>query len=379
MIPLPDLALVVAYALPATATVAALGAGLLYAFRRSSLRLLHALLAAAIVLGVLAGIVVVAQAMLLSEHDLSVVMVVVVVSALAGLAASWLLGRRLVAASHALEEAGRTVGSDTGYTAPELPLPAELAAVSTELARTDRRLSYARAREDALEASRRDLVAWVSHDLRTPLAGIRAMAEALEDGLAESPETAHRYYREIGAETDRLAGMVQDLFELSRIHTGALRLSLQRVGLDDLVTEAVTSVEPVADANGVRVCGTAAPHVPVRVDAAQMGRVLRNLLINAIRHTPSDGSVEVAGTVEEGLACVAVSDTCGGIPDDDLPKVFDIAFRGESARTPTSAGGGLGLAIARGIVEAHAGGIGVQNTGPGCRFLVRLPLEATAS
>src|SRR5207253_9331234 len=100
-----------------------------------------------------------------------------------------------------------------------------------------------------------------------------------------------------------------------------------------------------------------------------------NLVTNAIRHTPSDGGVEVLAEVQSGMACVSVSDACGGIPPEDLPRVFDVAFRGESARTPgPQSGGGLGLSIARGIVEAHSGQIAVRNAGPGCQFLIRLPL-----
>jgi hypothetical protein len=115
--------------------------------------------------------------------------------------------------------------------------------------------------------------------------------------------------------------------------------------------------------------------MPVYVDAAEMGRALRNLVTNAIRHTPADGVVDVLAEVQGGLACVTVSDACGGIPPDDLPRVFDVAFRGESARTPgPQSGGGLGLSIARGIVEAHSGQIAVRNAGPGCQFLIRLPL-----
>jgi signal transduction histidine kinase len=97
--------------------------------------------------------------------------------------------------------------------------------------------------------------------------------------------------------------------------------------------------------------------------------------VNAIRHTPEDGGVEIVAGVEHGMACVTVSDACGGIPDEDLPRLFEVAFRGEAARTP-GGGAGLGLAIARGIVEAHAGEIGVSNAGEGCRFVVRLPLGA---
>jgi anti-sigma regulatory factor (Ser/Thr protein kinase) len=147
------------------------------------------------------------------------------------------------------------------------------------------------------------------------------------------------------------------------------------VGLEDLVAEVVASAEPVARHKGVRLSGAAVRGMPVYVDAAEMGRALRNLVTNAIRHTPADGGVEVLAEVQSGMACVSVSDACGGIPPGDLPRVFDVAFRGESARTPgPQSGGGLGLSIARGIVEAHSGQIAVRNAGPGCQFLIRLPL-----
>ena len=171
--------------------------------------------------------------------------------------------------------------------------------------------------------------------------------------------------------------MIDDLFELSRIHAGALRLSRSRVGLDDLIGEVLASAEPLARAKGVRLRGSAADGLPVYVDTAEVGRALRNLVINAIRHTPSDRSVEVVGDCESGMAMVSVSDSCGGIPADQLPRIFDVAFRGETARTPgPGEGAGLGLSIARGIVEAHAGQIAVRNAGPGCQFVIRLPLAS---
>ena len=236
---------------------------------------------------------------------------------------------------------------------PALTLPAELAELSDGLAAAHERLAKARSRERALEASRRELVAWVSHDLRTPLAGLRAMAEALEDQVVIDPREVSQYHTQIRREVDRLTLMIDDLFELSRIHAGALRLSRRMVGLEDLVAEVVASAEPVARSKGVRLTGAAVRGMPVFVDTAEMGRALRNLVTNAIRHTPSDGVVDVLAEMQSGLACVSVSDACGGIPPADLPRVFDVAFRGESARTPgPQEGAGLGLSIARGIVEA---------------------------
>ena len=207
-----------------------------------------------------------------------------------------------------------------------------------------------------------------------PWPGCRRWPRPLEDGVAADPATVTRYHQRIRAEADRLSGMVGDLFELSRIQ-GSLQLRVQRIGLRDLIDEALASAGPLAQAKGIKLVGHAQPAVPVEVDATELGRALSNLLANAIRHTPADGTVEVAAAVEDGRACLAVADSCGGIPAADLPRVFDVAFRGQTARTPGGDGGaGLGLAIARGIVEAHQGEIAVANQGNGCQFVVHLPL-----
>jgi signal transduction histidine kinase len=238
----------------------------------------------------------------------------------------------------------------------------------------------ARARERAAEASRRELVAWISHDLRTPLAGIRAMAEALGDGVVSSPADVAAYAARIRTETERLAGMVDDLFELSRITAGALQLTLSAVPLGEIVSEAVATLRPVAALRGVRVCAEAADRWPVVLGSdAELARVVRNLLSNAVRHTPGGGAVVVAAGVCGGEAWLRVDDACGGIPEHDLGRVFEVAFRGSRARTPPAEsaqppGAGLGLAIARGLVEAHRGRIDARNHGPGCRFEVHLPL-----
>jgi signal transduction histidine kinase len=326
------------------------------------------------VLTSMAGVSVIALRML-SGVNQDVVFDLMAIAGLAGLIVALVVGRRLIKASRAISDAVQGVGESGVYVAPQLTLPAELAELSGALAVAYDRLAQARSRERALEASRRELVAWVSHDLRTPLAGLRAMAEALEDQVVTDPRTVSQYHTQIRRETDRLSLMIDDLFELSRIHAGALRLSRRMVGLEDLVAEVVASAEPVARSKGVRLTGAAVRGMPVFIDTAEMGRALRNLVTNAIRHTPSDGVVDVLAEMQGGMACVSVSDACGGIPPADLPRVFDVAFRGESARTPgPQEGAGLGLSIARGIVEAHSGQIAVRNAGPGCQFLVRLPL-----
>ena len=326
----------------------------------------------------LAGVVVIAMEMFISREDLDVVIAVVVIAGIAGFAVALLLGRRVSAASRLMLGAVQEVGAAGRYRPPSAVLPADLAGLSAELEAAHAQLAEARDRESALETSRRELVAWVSHDLRTPLAGLRAMAEALQDGVVTDQPTVSRYHGQIRRETDRLTLMIDDLFELSRIHAGALRLSRARVGLGDLIDEALTSAEPLAEAKGVVLRGSAAGVLPVFVDAAELGRALRNLVINAIRHTPSDGAVEVLAGQDAGMATVSVSDSCGGIPPEQLPRVFDVAFRGATARTPgPGEGAGLGLSITRGIIEAHAGQIGVRNAGSGCQFVVRLPLASS--
>jgi len=233
----------------------------------------------------------------------------------------------------------------------------------------------ARSRERAAEASRRELVAWISHDLRTPLAGIRAMADALSDGVVSAPGDVAGYASRISTETQRLSGMVDDLFELSKITAGALRLTMSAVPLRDVISEAVAAEGPVAARKGVHLEANAEAWPVVLGSDPELARVIRNLLSNAIRHTPADGTVAVHVDAEKDRAVVRVDDACGGTPDHELDRVFDVAFRGSAARTPSGDGGaGLGLAIARGLVEAHRGEIAAHNHGPGCRFEVKLPI-----
>jgi len=334
-----DLLLIGAYSLVAGAVIGTAGAGALRLLRRRSILVHILVLLAVTVIAVVAGVATVAHAMFLSAHDLGVVLVTVAASAVVSLGVGGTFGRRLAAS-------------------------AIWAAA-------------ARDRERQLEASRRELVAWVSHDLRTPLAGLRAMAEALEDGVIHDPRSLHEYHRRMRVETDRMTLLVDDLFELSRINAGALRLRPTTVPLREVVSDALAGVAPLAAARGIRLVAADSGWPLVRAGERELARIVANLLINSVRYTPPDGTVRIRAGLERGAVWLAVSDTCGGIPDGDLDRVFDVAFRGQRARTPdaspTGAGGGLGLAIVRGLVEAHGGQVGVRNTDGGCRFEVRLP------
>jgi signal transduction histidine kinase len=355
-----------------TSAVGLAGTGIVRLLRRASLRLSIQVSGIVPVLAIVAGTLGTAEAMFLSHHDLGVVVMVCIIAGIVASAFSWLLGRQVESGSAAVRQAARSLGDEKGqFRPPTLPLAAEFAALSNELADTSAKLERSRGRERALEQSRRELVAWVSHDLRTPLAGLRAMAEALEDGLAADPP---RYHKQMRVEAERLASLVDDLFELSRIHSGTLHLSHHEITLDDLVSDVLASTEALARERGVRLDGEAAGQLTVRADPGELSRALTNLLTNAIRYTAPGGSVYVEARPEHEAALLTVSDGCGGIPEADLPHVFELAWRGTDARSPTPDGGaGLGLAIVRGVVEAHRGSVRVVNAGPGCRFEVRLP------
>ncbi|MFQ6394505.1 sensor histidine kinase [Nocardia sp. KC 131] len=237
-----------------------------------------------------------------------------------------------------------------------------------------------REQERAAERSRRELVAWVSHDLRTPLAGIRAMSEALLDGVVTDSADLARYAEQIGCETDRLSRMVDDLFEMSKINSGALRLELEPVDLRELIDEVLAANRTTAERARVALHAEQPDtRIVVAANDHALGRVLTNLVSNAIAHTPPGGRVAISAGCSNGEAWARVEDTGPGIAEQDLPRIFEVAYRGTTARSPVAAdgvptGSGLGLAIAAGLVEAHHGDITAENRDTGCRFEVRLPL-----
>ena len=374
-----DTGVLLGWALGSAAVAAAVAALLLRVLRHATLAVQASVATLAPLLAVTVALLGTAATMFISTHDLRALLVVTVAAGTVGLVTALALGERVAKASRHLGDLAQRIGDDGTPAVPGGTAggPSELRRLSGELEAALTRLAETRELADAAEDSRRQLVAWVSHDLRTPLSGIRAMVEALEDGVVTDPETVTRYYRTMGRETDRLAGLVDDLFELSRIQAGALRLELERIALDELVSDAVAGVSLAATTKGVQLRGNVASPTPVvELSIPEMARVVRNLLDNAIRHTPRGGTVWVEAALDDdrAAALVSVRDGCGGIPAPDLPRVFELAYRGDAARTPGDGGAGLGLAVARGLVEAHHGEITVRNEGQGCRFTIRLPL-----
>lgn len=382
MIPFADLAAIIGVALACALVTGALGALALRFARRAPLFVQVGIVVLTGMLSVVSGMIAVAQAMFLSPHDLQVGMWVAGAATLASLGVAVILGRaftrqsgQLLRLTEQLGE-GHPVSQATGYGASS-----ELSALEAELARTSTRLQAAREEVETLEASRRELIAWISHDLRTPLAGLRAMAEALEDGMAEDPQ---RFHRQMRSQVDHLSDLVDDLFELSKIQSGRLVLSLESVSLYDLVSDAVAELHPLARARSISIRESPRPDLVVRGDARELSRVVGNLLMNAIEHSPAGSEIRVMTSLDDdGRAMLSVIDSGGGIPEDELSKVFLAGWRATVSRTPEqlwgrSTNAGLGLAIVRGIVEAHEGDIDVRNEGDGCRFDVRLPVAEPA-
>ena len=371
-----DVGVLVAVSAGSSVVVTAAGLGLLKAVRRRPLRDAALIVALTPVVTVVVAATAATMWMFLSKKQFGVLIATVVFAGIGGIVTSMVLARTLMRGSDALRAAANALARGEPYVGPTGTPSAELEALAAELEAAHATLDESRRHDRAVEESRRELIAWVSHDLRTPLAGIRAMAEALEDNVVFTDEDRALYHRRIRVEVDRLARMVDDLFELSRIHAGALQLSPRRMALADVVREAVASAAPVASAKGIRLheSGLETDGSLVHVDPYALTRVVGNLLSNAIRHTPHDGSVDIRMERGEDFVYVSISDECGGIADADIERVFEVAFRGTPARTPAPDGGaGLGLAIARGIVNAHNGRIGAENVGPGCRFTIALP------
>jgi signal transduction histidine kinase len=297
-----------------------------------------------------------ASLMFISHKDSLVLAALLGYAALLAVAASSALAGSITAGLARLTEAvQRMAGGESGVRVA-VQTADEVGALGEAFNRKAAQLEAAERARQEMERARRHLLAAVSHDLRTPLSAIRVMLEAIEDGVADDPETIERYHRAMQGEVARLSGLIDDLFELSQIEAGALGLRLERASIGDLVVETVEAMRAEADRAGVRLLYDGAERLPpIAADMQKLHRVLANLLANAVRHTPAGGEVRLSATACDGAIEIAVADSGEGIAPDDLPHVFERFFRGDRSRSRASGGAGLGLAIARGLVQAHGG------------------------
>ena len=248
---------------------------------------------------------------------------------------------------------------------------ADVAAAANRMVQTLRAEERAR---DAAEAARRQVIAAVSHDLRTPLTSLRLVAQALDDELVDE-ETARRYVQTMGANVRTLGVLIDDLFELSHLDAGDFAWSTEAVALAALAEETVTMLRAEADTNGILISSEIAPDLaPARANPEKIGRVLANLLQNAIRNTPRDGSVVISAQRADDALEIEVADSGPGVAACDRPHVFEPFYRGGDETARSGGGSGLGLAISRAIVEAHGGRIWLADSADGARVRLTLPV-----
>jgi signal transduction histidine kinase len=299
--------------------------------------------------------------MFVSTHDALFAVVVAVLAGVVAVRAMQVLGRPVL---RDVEELRATLAAVARPGGPEPEADDELAALAASARRTIVAL-------DRSEAARRNLVAAVSHDLRTPITSLTLLAHAIDDDIVDGA-TRRRYVREMRTHIGALSALIDDLFELSRLEAGDVAWSLEQVDLGQLVAETVDAMRAEAKAHGVRVEAAGAVG-DAQANPEKLQRVLFNLLQNAIRHTPPDGSVVVRAEQRPGSVEIEVADTGRGIPVDDRELVFEPFFRGGAEAARTRTGAGLGLAICRAIVEAHGGRIWLAGSDVGTRVRFSLP------
>jgi signal transduction histidine kinase len=321
----------------------------------------------------MANVFALSMAMFVSGHDAALIGVVLLYAIGAGVGCSLVVARSISASIERVAGAARNLGrGDLDARVGRMDQGPELDALGRTLDEMADRLRVAMERERRIEGQHRDLMTAVSHDLRTPLASLRAMVEAIDDGVVEDLPSLRRYVAQMRRSVGQLAGMVDDLFELAQLDAGAIAQETERVRLGDLVRSAVDAAEPHAEAKGLRVQADL-NGADDSLCSPRMARVLQDLLVNAIRYTPADGTVRIEARRGPRELEVAVEDSGEGIDPRDLERVFEPFFRADRARSGD--GAGLGLALARRIVEALGGRIRVQSRpAVGSRFEVQLPL-----
>jgi signal transduction histidine kinase len=321
-----------------------------------------------------------ARLMFASTHDLMLATLLLLFATGIALALGTFFSAALTGSILVLNRAAdRLARGDLGVRVP-LAGRDELAGLSRAFNEMAGQLEEAARKQREVETLRRDLLAWVGHDLRTPLASIRAIVEALADGMVDDPAAVQRYLRTAQHDIRSLSLLIDDLFQLAQLDAGGLRLDRGLNSLSDLISDTLEGFSALAARQDKVLEGDCEPGLdPVFIDVQRIGQVLRNLLDNALRHTPAGGRVELRCTLAAESVRVEVRDSGEGIAPEDLPHIFEQFYRGEKSRSRATGGAGLGLAIARGIVLAHGGEIGVESrAGAGTRFYFTLPRGGTA-
>jgi len=316
-----------------------------------------------------------ARLMFASEHDLLLATVLLLFAGGIAVVFGSFFTSTLISRIQRLEVATKSIEKGDLSTRADIPGNDEIASLAVSFNQMAHQLQIVDRKQKELDTLRRDLVAWAGHDLRTPLSSIRLLVEAISDGVASDPTLVQDYLRQTKRHVDNLSLLVDELFQISQLDAGSMPLNLEPVSLSDLISDTLVSFSRLAAQKDVTLSGSAGPGIdPVVIDPVWISRAFNNLISNAIRYTPSGGNISLSAELIPQAVLVKVTDTGDGIPEEDLPHIFERFFRGEKSRNRSSGGAGLGLAIVKGIIDAHHGTIQVHSqTGQGTTFSILLP------
>jgi signal transduction histidine kinase len=316
-----------------------------------------------------------AQLMFTSRHDLLLAIILLLFAGGIAMILGYFFSSTVTERIMSLQRAAEKLAEGDLQTRVPINGRDELSALANTFNQMAEQLEVADQKKRELETMRRDLVAWASHDLQTPLASMRAVLEALSDGVVDEPEMVKRYLNTAQRDVMSLSALMDDLFQMSQLDAGGFPLNSAPASLSDLVSDTLESFSELAYREGIKLEGNVESDVdPVFMDTQAIGRVLNNLISNALRHTSAGGEIQVHARRMAGSVEVTVRDTGEGIPAQDAAHIFERFYRGEKSRNRGTGGAGLGLAIAQGIVRAHGGDIRVESqVGKGTNFTFTIP------
>ena len=314
--------------------------------------------------------------MFASDHDLLLATVLLLFAGGIAIALGFFLSIALTDKIRSIDRAAKKVAQ--GNFEARIPVEGgdELAGLAISFNQMAKQLQENAEKQRELDFLRRDLIAWIGHDLQTPLASIRAIIEALADEMVDDPETIQRYLRTAQKDVRSLSLLIDDLFQMAQLDAGGLTIHKEMNSISDLVSDTIESFSEMAQRQGVQLKGEVASGFNhVYLDAPRISRVFYNLVSNALRHTPSGGVIKIHVKPSAENAFIEVSNTGEMIPPEDLPFLFERFYRGEKSRSRATGGSGLGLAISKGFVEAHGGTVGVESRPEGTRFYFTIPMS----
>lgn len=303
-----------------------------------------------------------ARLMFTDQHDLLLGTVLLIFAGAIAMALGYLLSSSFLDRIQSLDRAAKKIAS--GNLSIRVPIEGrdELAELAHSFNDMASQLQDSSKKQQELERLRKELIAWIGHDLQTPLTSISAVIEALADGMVQDPEMEQRYFETAKKNISSLSHLIDDMFQMAQIDAGGLELHIESVSISDLISDTLESFTELAKRRYITLQGSVSPDLEeVQIDARRINRVLNNLIDNAIKHSPDNGLVEVRSNKFERGIIVEVIDNGDGISQEDLPHIFDLFYRGDISRRSSTSGTGLGLAISKGIIDAHGGEIKVDS------------------